>query len=56
MPTYRRKLLRAVQEGVVTPVGSGKEITVDVRIISATHKPLEELIDQGQFERICFFV
>ena len=49
------KLLRAVQEGVVTPVGSGKEITVDVRIISATHKPLEELIDQGQFREDLFF-
>ncbi len=49
------KLLRAVQEGVVTPVGSGKEIAVDVRIISATHKPLEELIDQGQFREDLFF-
>lgn len=49
------KLLRAVQEGVVTPVGSGKEIAVDVRIISATHKPLEELIDQGHFREDLFF-
>ena len=49
------KLLRTVQEGVVTPVGSGKEIPVDVRIISATHKPLEELIDQGRFREDLFF-
>ena len=49
------KLLRAVQEGVVTPVGSGKEIAVDVRIISATHKPLEALIDSGRFREDLFF-
>jgi sigma-54 specific flagellar transcriptional regulator A len=49
------KLLRVVQEGVVTPVGSGKEIPVDVRIISATHKPLESLIESGQFREDLFF-
>ena len=49
------KLLRVVQEGVVTPVGSGKEIPVDVRIISATHKPLESLIETGQFREDLFF-
>ena len=49
------KLLRVVQEGVVTPVGSGKEIPVDVRIISATHKPLEALIESGQFREDLFF-
>ena len=40
---------------MVTPVGSGKEIPVDVRIISATHKPLESLIETGQFREDLFF-
>ena len=39
----------------MTPVGSGKEIPVDVRIISATHKPLESLIETGQFREDLFF-
>jgi len=54
-PDLQAKLLRVVQEGVVTPVGSGKEIPVDVRIISATHKPLESLIEKGQFREDLFF-
>jgi sigma-54 specific flagellar transcriptional regulator A len=54
-PDLQAKLLRVVQEGVVTPVGSGKEIPVDVRIISATHKPLESLIETGQFREDLFF-
>ena len=37
------KLLRVVQEGVVTPVGGVSEVPVDVRIISATHQDLERL-------------
>ena len=54
-PDLQAKLLRVVQEGVVTPVGSGKEIPVDVRIISATHKPLEALIEKGLFREDLFF-
>ena len=54
-PDLQVKLLRVVQEGVVTPVGSGKEIAVDVRIISATHKPLEALIEKGHFREDLFF-
>ena len=54
-PDLQVKLLRVVQEGVVTPVGSGKEIPVDVRIISATHKPLEALIEKGHFREDLFF-
>ncbi len=43
------KLLRVLQERVVTPVGSTKEIKVDVRIISATHQDLEYLMESGSF-------
>jgi len=43
------KVLRALQEGVVTRVGSGKAITVDVRVIAATNKNLEQEIREGRF-------
>jgi len=43
------KVLRALQEGVVTRVGSGKAITVDVRVVAATNKNLDEEIRGGRF-------
>lgn len=43
------KVLRALQEGVVTRVGSGKPIRVDVRILAATNKDLPEEIREGRF-------
>src|SRR5207249_11343917 len=43
------KVLRALQEGVVTRVGSGKAITVDVRVIAATNKNLDQEIREGRF-------
>jgi two-component system response regulator HydG len=43
------KLLRAVQERIVQPVGSNKEIRVDVRIITATNDDLQESVRKGQF-------
>jgi two-component system nitrogen regulation response regulator NtrX len=43
------KVLRALQEGIVTRVGSGKPIKVDVRVLSATNKDLPEEIRQGRF-------
>ncbi|MDG2461231.1 MAG: sigma-54 dependent transcriptional regulator [Luminiphilus sp.] len=56
MPSeLQAKLLRAIQEGVVTPVGAVEEVDVDVRVISATHKPLEALIDSGKFREDLFF-
>jgi transcriptional regulator of acetoin/glycerol metabolism len=42
-------LLRVLQEQEVVPVGSTRAIKVDVRIVSATHKPLPELIARGAF-------
>lgn len=44
-------LLRVLQEGEVTPVGSSQPIKVDVRVIGATHKPLEALVERGEFRR-----
>src|SRR3989441_331273 len=43
------KVLRALQEGVITRVGSGKAIHVDVRVIAATNKRLDEEIHAGRF-------
>jgi len=43
------RLLRVLQERVVTPLGSTKSIPVDVRLICATHKRLRELIKAGSF-------
>ena len=43
------KVLRALQENRITPVGSGKSIPVDVRIIAATNKNLKKEIEEGRF-------
>lgn len=43
------KLLRALQEGIITRVGGTKPISVDVRVIAATNKDLRAEIDGGQF-------
>ena len=49
------RLLRVLQEGVVQPVGSEECITVDVRIISATHQDLEQSIDHATFRQDLYF-
>ena len=49
------KLLRAVQEKSVRPVGDTHEIPVDVRILSATHKNLAELVQTGEFRQDLFY-
>ncbi len=43
------KILRVAQEGLVLPVGSDREYPVDVRIIAATHRNLEDMIHKGEF-------
>jgi two-component system response regulator PilR (NtrC family) len=49
------KLLRVVQEKAVRPVGESREEGVDVRILSATHKNLAELVAQGLFREDLFY-
>lgn len=49
------KLLRAIQEKAVRPVGSHEEINVDVRILSATHKNLAECVKAGSFREDLFY-
>lgn len=43
------KVLRALQESKVSPVGSDKEIRVDVRVVAATNKNMKKEIDEGRF-------
>jgi two-component system response regulator PilR (NtrC family) len=49
------KLLRAIQEKAVRPIGAREEIPVDVRILSATHKDLAALVEHGQFRQDLFY-
>jgi two-component system nitrogen regulation response regulator NtrX len=43
------KVLRALQEGKITPVGGDREIKVDVRVLAATNKDLRQEIENGRF-------
>lgn len=54
-PAMQVKLLRVLQERTFTPVGSNREIKVDVRIIAASHKPFEEMIKDGSFREDLFY-
>lgn len=49
------KLLRAIQEKTIRPVGTQSEIRVDVRILSATHKNLHELVKEGKFRQDLYY-
>jgi two-component system response regulator HydG len=54
-PTMQVKLLRALQEREITPVGGEKDIQIDVRIVAATNKNLVEMIEQGNFREDLFY-
>tara|TARA_R110001592_G_scaffold177076_2_gene417234 strand:+ start:34776 stop:36272 length:1497 start_codon:yes stop_codon:yes gene_type:complete len=49
------KLLRAIQEKSIRPVGEQQEIKVDIRLLSATHKDLSKLVQQGLFREDLFY-
>jgi two-component system response regulator PilR (NtrC family) len=49
------KLLRVVQEKTVRPIGESREEAVDVRILSATHKNLADLVADGRFREDLFY-
>jgi two-component system response regulator PilR (NtrC family) len=49
------KLLRAIQEKAVRPIGAQQEIPTDVRILSATHKDLGQLVEDGQFRQDLYY-
>ncbi len=49
------KLLRAIQEKSIRPVGANAEVIVDVRILSATHKDLAALVEEGRFRHDLYY-
>jgi len=49
------KLLRVIQEQTIRPVGSSKELTVDVRILSATHRKLSDMVASGDFREDLYY-
>ncbi|HEX8070958.1 MAG TPA: sigma-54 dependent transcriptional regulator [Pyrinomonadaceae bacterium] len=53
--TVQAKLLRALEERRIERLGGNESIPVDVRIVSATHRPLEREIEQGNFRADLFY-
>jgi two-component system response regulator PilR (NtrC family) len=49
------KLLRVIQEKAVRPIGEQQEVGVDVRVLSATHKNLAQLVAEGKFREDLFY-
>ena len=53
--TMQAKLLRVLEDGIITPVGTHKSIVVDVRLISATNHDLTMLIEEKKFRQDLYF-
>ncbi len=54
-PRVQAKMLRVLEEQRFEPVGSNTPVSVDVRVVSATNKPLDSLIDNGNFRSDLFY-
>ncbi|WP_299079729.1 sigma-54 dependent transcriptional regulator [uncultured Paraglaciecola sp.] len=49
------KVLRFLQEGTITPLGSHQEIQLDVRVLAATHRDLAQMVSEGSFREDLFY-
>ncbi len=54
-PRLQAKLLRALQEGVIEPVGSNRRVRVDVRVVSSTNRDLDLAIREGRFREDLYY-
>ncbi len=54
-PAMQIKLLRVLEEQTFTPIGSHREVHVDIRIIAASHRPFEEMIKVDKFREDLFY-
>ncbi len=52
---FQAKLLRAIQERAVTPVGGNQPIPVNIRIISATNQNLDQLVEEKRFRKDLYY-
>ncbi|MGQ8812558.1 sigma-54-dependent Fis family transcriptional regulator [Bacillus sp. NA_165.1] len=54
-PEMQVALLRVLQERTITPIGSSKSVPVNIRIITATHKDLLRLVEEGKFRQDLYY-
>ena len=54
-PDLQVRLLRVLQEKEIEPVGAAEPVKVDVRVIAATHRNLEQMVKEGEFRQDLFF-
>ena len=54
-PAQQAKLLRLLQERCVTPVGQSRPVPVDVRVVCATHRDLEQMVRDGTFRQDLYY-
>jgi len=54
-PALQAKLLQVLQDGTFTRLGANREVKVDVRVVTATNRPLEEMVDAQTFRADLYF-